>query len=318
MEHLHTTSITVFAKKYTPMKINNELSTKIEALREAGLGYGRIAKQLELKRGTVAKHCQKKDHLSKLPPKEARYQGSIKDRNCLKIKQFILANPTATLGDIHGACELTVSVSSLWRYLKHNDLQLRIAKKAICVSDVNKEKRVAFAKEWVRKPDEVLESIWFSDETMVQSRPNGEVVTYRAPKGSGWVEPSNSSSGKSVMFWGVVSRQAYGPITEVIGKNTALNYVETLKETLLPELEVAQGPVIFQQDNAPIHKTDAVMAFLEENQIETIEWPPQSPDLSPIENIWNVLKMKMKALRPRPRTYARMRGHKFNLARSPG
>ena len=49
------------------------------------------------------------------------------------------------------------------------------------------------------------------------------------------------------------------------------------------------------------------MTFLEEHEIQTMEWPPQSPDLSPIENIWNVLKMKMKALRPRPRTYARMR-----------
>ena len=133
------------------MKIKKELSTKIEALREAGLGYGKIAKQLQLKRGTVAKHCQKKDHLSKLPPKEKRYKGLIKDRDCLKIKQFIISNPTATLGDIHAACGLTVSMSSLWRYLQHNDLQLRIAKKAICVSDVNKAKRVAFAKEWVTK-----------------------------------------------------------------------------------------------------------------------------------------------------------------------
>ena len=168
------------------MKINNEPSTKIEALREAGLGYGEISKQVQLKKGTVAKHCQTKDHLSKLPPKEKRYRGSINGRNCLKIKQFIIANPTATLGDIHAACELTVSVSTLWRYLQHNDLQLRIAKRAICVSDINKAKRVAFAKEWVKKPDEVLASIWFSDETMVQSLPNGEVVTYRAPTGSAW------------------------------------------------------------------------------------------------------------------------------------
>jgi hypothetical protein len=35
-----------------------------------------------------------------------------------------------------------------------------------------------------------------------------------------------------------------------------------------------------------------------------LEWRPQSPDLSPIENIWNVLKMKMKAL---TRSHARMR-----------
>jgi hypothetical protein len=37
------------------------------------------------------------------------------------------------------------------------------------------------------------------------------------------------------------------------------------------------------------------------------KWPPQSADLSPIGWIWNVIKMKMKALNPRPRTPATMR-----------
>jgi hypothetical protein len=50
-----------------------------------------------------------------------------------------------------------------------------------------------------------------------------------------------------------------------------------------------------------------VATFLAENNIETLEWPPQSPDLSPIEHIWNVMKMKMKALNPRPRGHAQMR-----------
>jgi transposase len=79
----------------------------------------------------------------------------------------------------------------------------------------------------------------------------------------------------------------------------------------LPELAAAPGHMVFQQDNAAIHKTAAVLTFMAKNNVETFEWPPQSPDLSPIENIWNVMKMKMKmkmkALKPRPRSHARMR-----------
>ena len=101
--------------------------------------------------------------------------------------------------------------------------------------------------------------------------------------------------------------KAYGPLAVVEGKNTAESYIKRLKDELLPEIRLARGRVIFQQDNAPIHKTAAVATFLAENNIATLEWPPQSPDLSSIENIWNVMKMKMNALKPRPRSHALMR-----------
>ena len=142
----------------------------------------------------------------------------------------------------------------------------------------------------LEKDDDFLASIWFSDETIVKSRPNGEVVLFRSFEGSEWYEPSNGSGGKSVMFWGCVSKNAYGPLVEVIGKNTAGSYIETLEDYLLSEIEASTDRVIFQQDNASIHKTPAVCTFLEENQVETLKWPPRSPDLSPIENLWNCMK----------------------------
>ena len=71
--------------------------------------------------------------------------------------------------------------------------------------------------------------------------------------------------------------------------------------------------LVFQQDNAKCHKTTAVMKFLGEWGYEVLEWPPQSPDLSPIELFWNILKMKMKAMVPRPRTKATMRDAMLQL-----
>ena len=44
------------------------------------------------------------------------------------------------------------------------------------------------------------------------------------------------------------------------------------------------------QDNVPIHKSKVVMDFLAANGIPTLRWPPQSPDLNPIENIWGRVK----------------------------
>ena len=71
-----------------------------------------------------------------------------------------------------------------------------------------------------------LNSIWFSDETIVKCRPNGEIVLYRCPPVTEYFERSNASGGKSVMFWGVISKDAYGPQLKLRAK-IQLNHIST-------------------------------------------------------------------------------------------
>ena len=52
------------------------------------------------------------------------------------------------------------------------------------------------------------------------------------------------------------------------------------------------------QDNAPCHTANAVKAVLREKGVQLIELPPYSPDLNPIENIWNWVKRKLETEYP--------------------
>jgi hypothetical protein len=61
-----------------------------------------------------------------------------------------------------------------------------------------------------------------------------------------------------------------GPPVEVKDKNTAETYINTLNDYLLPELRAVPGHMVFQQDNAAIHKTAAVVAFMNENNVTGI------------------------------------------------
>jgi hypothetical protein len=65
----------------------------------------------------------------------------------------------------------------------------------------------------------------------------------------------------------------------------------------LPTLLANEG-CIFQHDNAPTHTAYVVRDALRDMEIEIMEWPPHSPDLNPIENLWALLKAEIYKIRP--------------------
>ncbi len=61
---------------------------------------------------------------------------------------------------------------------------------------------------------------------------------------------------------------------------------EELLNTALPKIKkLWQGKYIFQQDKTSPHAALVRRGYFDNKPFEVLEWPPQSPDLSPIENI---------------------------------
>lgn len=71
---------------------------------------------------------------------------------------------------------------------------------------------------------------------------------------------------------------------------------------MLPTLINGVEDAIFMQDNAPSHTADIVREWLEQQDFELMGWPPKSPDLNPIENLWSLLKAKLYENHPELRT----------------
>ncbi len=98
----------------------------------------------------------------------------------------------------------------------------------------------------------------------------------------------------SLMVWGCISAYGMGSLHVLKGTMNAERYIKVLEQHMLPSRRC-----VFQQDNAKPHTAAITTAWLRSRRVRVLNWPACSPDLSPIENIWCIIKQKIRQRRPR-------------------
>ncbi len=191
-----------------------------------------------------------------------------------------------------------LSVNTIRRTICRCQLNLYHAKRKPYVNMVQKRRRV-LSKAHLKWTVSKWKSVLWSDESKFDILVGNHGCRVLRTKEEGDLPACHQRSVQKpapLMVWGCISVYGMGSLHVLEGTMNAERYIKVLEKHMVPSRRhLFQGrPCVFQQDNAKPHTAAITTAWLRSRRVRVLNWPACSPDLSPIKNIWCIMKRKIR------------------------
>jgi transposase len=195
-------------------------------------------------------------------------------------------------------------------YLIRHGFHGRVCVKKPLLRPANKIRRLEWARAHKNWTVEQWKQVLWSDEKKFELFNSKRRQYCRRKEGEDLrddtIQPTVKHGGGSLMFWGCFGNSQVGHLFKINGIMDQHKYHQILVHHAFPSAATIFGNTKFQfmQDNDPKHTSAKVKNYLASkvnapgSNVEIMDWPSQSPDLSPLELLWEECDRQVKRMKP--------------------
>jgi transposase len=190
--------------------------------------------------------------------------------------------------------DLDVSARTVRRRLDEAGLHGRVEREEHILDENDLLRRLAFANGYKHWTAAEWERVIFSDEKHFTLGQHGQQFVQRPP-GEAYnplYTHTKNENPSLVTIWGCFAAHEIGQAEIFLGDLNGQLYRRILEGNLKPTYKkfFPAGQWYFQQDNDPSHTSNLAKNWFHNNGVTVLDFPPWSPDLNPIENVWPVME----------------------------
>lgn len=265
---------------------------QVDVLNNENCSMREIARRLRRSDYVIRNYLRNKENYDQ--KRKGRTATATTERERRKILR-IASNSAATARQIRDVVGTSASVRTVQRILKKSPhiRRLKLKKKPVLTAR-HKENRLQFARQHIQW-GETWKRVVFTDEKRFSlDGPDGCRYYWHDLRKEPKVISRRPQGGGGVMVWGAISYSGAVQIIFIEGSLNAQKYLELMQSVRgIIRNKMDTDEFIFQQDNAPAHSARVVKQWFDESGTTLLPWPPLSPDLNIIENVWGWLSRKI-------------------------